>query len=65
MKYKKSKNPVSPKVSWPFYMGIAAQVLMVASQQDWSEANTITAIFTVAYAAVGYFVADPNRKVKA
>jgi hypothetical protein len=61
---KLNKNPVSPKVKWPVYMGILAQVLLVASQQDWSEANTVTAILTVAYAAVGYFVTDPNRRVE-
>jgi len=61
MSKSKSVNPVSPKVSVPFILGIVALAAETATTLTWDETNWIGSAIIVLYALSGYLVNDPDR----
>lgn len=55
-------NPVSPKITVVFIVGLLATILQVAVTQEWNAGEWFTSVGTLLQVAAGYFKTDPLRE---
>ncbi len=56
-------NPVSPKVTIPFVVGLVVLVAQLVVTGDWSTGETFNTVVVLLEAVTGYLKTDPRRVV--